>query len=342
MKLIETRKAVGQVLCHDLTRIVPGEMKDAQFRKGHIVTEADIPMLLSMGKEHLYVWETDENTLHENDAAARLCALCENEHMTRGAVKEGKLELFAEADGLFVADKARLDDVNALDDVMIATRHSHTPVYKGDKLCGTRVIPLVIDKSRIEEAERVAGKEPLLKLLPFQKNLRAAIITTGSEVFFGRIEDRFTPVVEKKLAAYGISVAFRQITDDQSANIMQAIHAARQCGVDIVLCTGGMSVDPDDRTPAAIRDSGARIVTYGAPVLPGAMFLFGYYDDGVCVMGLPGCVMYARASIFDLILPRVTAGETLSKSDFTTLGCGGLCLGCESCTFPNCGLGSGK
>lgn len=339
MKLIETRKAVGHVLCHDLTRIVPGESKDAQFRKGHIVTEDDIPMLLSMGKEHLYVWEVDENTLHENEAADRLAALCESAHMRRGAVKEGKIELFATEDGVFQVDVNRLDALNNLPDVMVATRHTNTTVCAGDKLGGTRIIPLLIDRGRIEEAEALVGGEPLFRLTPFRAGLKAGVVTTGSEVFSGRITDKFTPVVERKLAAFGVPIAEHRLCDDQTANIVQAIHEVRAAGVDLVLCTGGMSVDPDDRTPAAIRDSGANIVTYGAPVLPGAMFLLGYYDDGVPVMGLPGCVMYSRASIFDLVLPRVVAGIRLNRADFTRLGNGGLCLQCETCTFPNCGFG---
>jgi len=339
MKLIDTKDAVGHILCHDLTRIVPGEMKDAQFRKGHVVTEADIPMLLSMGKDHLYVWEVDENTLHENEAADRLAALCESAHMRRGDVKEGKIELFATEDGVFQVDVARLDALNAMEDVMVATRHTNTAVKAGDKLCGTRVIPLVIDKRRLEEAEALVGSEPLLKLTPFRKGLKAGIVTTGSEVFYGRIEDKFTPVVERKLAAFGVTVAEKRLSDDQSANIVAAIDSVRRAGVDIVLCTGGMSVDPDDRTPGAIRESGANIVTYGAPVLPGAMFLLGYYDDDIPVMGLPGCVMYAKASIFDIVLPRIVAGIPITRSDLTRLGNGGLCLNCAVCTYPNCGYG---
>ena len=254
-------------------------------------------------------------------------------------VKEGKLELFAAADGLFMVDVPRLDALNALEDVMVATRHTNTPVKTGDKLCGTRVIPLVIDRSRIEEAERLVGKDPLLRLVPFRKGLRAGIVTTGSEVFYGRITDKFTPVVERKLEAYGVTVAQKRLSDDQTEHIVEAIRQVRDAGVDMVLCTGGMSVDPDDRTPAAIRESGADIVTYGAPVLPGAMFLLGYYGDGVPVMGLPGCVMYAAASIFDLVLPRVVAGVRLKRSDLTVLGNGGLCLRCDVCAFPNCGFG---
>lgn len=339
MKLIETKNAVGHVLCHDLTRIVPGESKDAQFRKGHVVTEADIPMLLSMGKDHLYVWEVDENTLHENEAADRLACLCESEHMRRGEVKEGKIELFATEDGVFTVDVARMDALNDLPDIMVASRHTNSPVKVGDKLAGTRIIPLLIDKRRIDEAEALVGSEPLMRLTPYRKGLKAGIVVTGNEVFHGRITDKFTPVVEKKLAALGVSLTERRVSDDSTEHIVAAIADVRASGVDIVLCTGGMSVDPDDRTPAAIRDSGAEIVTYGAPVLPGAMFLLGYYADGVPVMGLPGCVMYSRASIFDIVLPRVVAGMRIARRDLTRLGNGGLCLQCEVCTYPNCGFG---
>jgi hypothetical protein len=292
-----------------------------------------------MGKEHLYVWEVDENTLHENEAASLLAALCESAHMRRGAVKEGKIELFATEDGVFTVDVDRLDRLNDLPDIMVATRRTNSPVRAGDKLGGTRIIPLLIDRRRIEEAQALVGPEPLMRLHPYRKGLKAGIVTTGSEVFSGRIADKFTPVVEQKLAAFGIPLAQRRITDDRTENIVRAIAEVRAAGVDIVLCTGGMSVDPDDRTPAAIRESGAEIVTYGAPVLPGAMFLLGYYGDGVPVMGLPGCVMYSRASIFDIVLPRVVAGMRISRSDLTHLGNGGLCLQCEVCTYPNCGFG---
>ncbi|MEG0047717.1 MAG: molybdopterin-binding protein [Clostridia bacterium] len=338
MKCIDTRNAVGHVLCHDLTRIVPGEWKGAQFRKGHVVTSEDIPMLLSMGKEQLYVWEMNEQKLHENDAADRLAKLCENAHMRRGELSEGKIELFAECDGLFQVDTERLLDMNMLDEMMIATRHSDVAVHAGDKLCGMRVIPLVIDLRRIEEAERLMGKVPLLTLTPFRP-MKAGIVTTGSEVFHHRIEDRFTPVVVKKLAEYGIETVRQTVVDDATEHIVAAIAQLRKQGVDLVVCTGGMSVDPDDRTPAAIRQSGASIVSYGAPVLPGAMLMLGYYSDAVPVLGLPGCVMYAQTTVFDLILPHIAAGVCVSRVDLAKLGCGGLCLGCKPCHYPDCEFG---
>ena len=338
MRLIKTVDAVGQVLCHDMTQIIPGEYKDARFRKGHIVTAEDIPVLLSMGKENLYIFELDEGKLHENDAAERMCALCLGEGMRRGEVKEGKIEIFAGRDGLFRMDREKLNAVNTIDELMIATRHGDTAVRAGDKLAGTRVIPLVIDEAKLTEAERIVGGRPILELLPYRLR-RAGVITTGSEVYYGRIEDKFTPVLERKLAEFGIAVSRHLVVDDGLENIRAAIDTLRDTDVDMILCTGGMSVDPDDNTPGAIKASGARIVTYGAPVLPGAMFLMSYLDDGRPLMGLPGCVMYAKATIFDLALPRIAAGVMLTRADFTSLGEGGLCLGCQPCTYPNCGFG---
>ena len=336
MKLIETRKAVGHVLCHDLTRIVKDEFKGAQFTKGHVVTEDDIPMLLSMGKEHLYVWEMEEGMLHENEAAKRLYDICANDNIRPSqTIKEGKIEAFAECDGYFEVDADRLDEINSIDEIMIATRHGSTAVRKGDKLAGMRVIPLVIKKEKLKEAERIYAGQPILKLTPY-KLKNAAVITTGSEVYKGLIKDTFTPVIIEKLKAYGIETKWHKVVDDGTENIKKAIDEVRAEKPDLILCTGGMSVDPDDNTPGAIKAAGAGIITYGAPVLPGAMFLLGYFDDGTPVMGLPGCVMYAKATVFDLILPRVAAGVRVSKKDIVKLGNGGLCLGCEECRYPIC------
>ena len=337
MKLIKTEEAVGQVLCHDMTQIIPGEYKGPRFHKGHIVSKEDIPVLLSMGKENLYIFEMDENKLHENDAAEILCKICKGKNISRSEVKEGKIELTAEIDGLFTIDREKLNTINSIEELMIATRHGDTAVHKGDKLAGTRVIPLVIDKDKLTQAQNITDNTPILNVLPYTLKT-AAVITTGSEVYHGRIEDKFTPVIIEKLKGFGITVTEHLTVDDGIENITSAINSVKG-KVDMILCTGGMSVDPDDNTPGAIKQSGADIITYGAPVLPGAMFLLGYYEDGTPVMGLPGCVMYAKATIFDLVLPRIAAGVRLSKADFVAYGEGGLCLGCEQCTYPHCSFG---
>ena len=338
MKLIKTEEAVGHVLCHDLTQIIKDQYKDARFRKGHVVTEEDIPVLLSMGKEHLYVWEMTPGMLHENDGAERLYALCANDHMDRSEVKEGKIELKAACDGLFLVNSEKLIAVNTVEDIMIATRKGGTAVRKGDKLAGMRVIPLIIPEEKLQAAEAAAGDAPLLELKPWVRKT-AAIVATGNEVKKGLIQDTFTPVVKDKLASYGIETLSVAYSGDGVENVANAVTEARATGADVILCTGGMSVDPDDNTPGGIKQSGAKIVTYGAPVLPGAMFLLGYYDDGTPVMGLPGCVMYAGATIFDLILPFVAADVPVTRRQIVALGEGGLCLGCKPCHWPLCPFG---
>ncbi len=216
-----------------------------------------------------------------------------------------------------------------------------TPVKAGDKLAGTRVIPLVIQKEKMESAKRTAGGRPLMNVVPF-KSLRVGILTTGTEVYLGRITDTFTPVVEQKVGEYGMTVIGHEKCPDDRETIVAAIHKLLDAGAELILTTGGMSVDPDDQTPGAIRAAGADIVTYGAPVLPGAMLLVGYFERGgrrIPVLGLPGCVMYAKRTIFDLVLCRVAAGIRIKREDITRLGEGGLCLNCPVCTYPNCGFG---
>ena len=392
MKLIKTEDAVGHVLCHDITRIVKDSVKDVAFHKGHVVCEADLPLLLDLGKEHLYIWEAGEDMLHENDAADILRGICQSDNMSHTPPKEGKIELIADIDGVLIVDTERLRAVNSLGEMMIATRASGFLVKKGDKLCGTRVIPLVIKKEKMERARQAAGNEPLLRLLPLRK-IRYGLVTTGSEVFHNRIKDTFSPVIVEKMGEYGCEMAAHEIVGDDHERITGAIKdmlgmgagagtgagavtgagagtdtdmetgaaagagtgtgagagagtgtdtkTGAAAGVDMVFCTGGMSVDPDDRTPLAIKNAGASIVSYGAPVLPGAMFLIAYTPDGRPVCGLPGCVMYSKRTIFDLALPLLLAGVPITSKWLAGLGNGGLCLDCADCRFPNCMFGKG-
>ena len=340
MKLMKTVDAVGQVLCHDITQIIKDEKKGPVFRKGHIIREEDVPVLLSVGKDTIYIWENDESMLHENDAAEILRDICQSEYMRATEPKEGKIELIAETDGLFLADLERLRAVNALGDMMIATRSSGFMVKKGDKLCGTRVIPLVIAKERMERAREAAGDKPILRLLP-AKPKKYGVVTTGNEVFYGRIQDTFTPVIEEKLRELGCEMVEHVTLNDDHEKITAAINVMLEHGCDMVFCSGGMSVDPDDKTPLAIKNTGANIVSYGAPVLPGAMFLVSYTADGRPICGLPGCVMYAKRTIFDLVLPYLVTDTSVTREWLAGLGNGGLCLNCPVCHFPNCGFGKG-
>jgi hypothetical protein len=340
MKQIRVEEAVGAALCHDITRIIPGQVKEAQFRKGHVIQAEDIPLLRSMGKEHIYVWEPEPGMIHENDGAARLADLCGTNGFARSGVKEGKIELSAEYDGLFRIDLEGFNRVNEIPDISIAARHSLSPVKSGDKVAGMRVIPLTIPEERLREAERAAGPGPLFELLPYTLKT-AGIVITGGEVAHGLIPDGFTPVLTEKLAGYGIEICKRILVGDGVDCVSRAISEVRRSKPDMIICTGGMSVDPDDNTPGAVKQSGADIVSYGAPVLPGSLFLIGYYDDGTPVMGLPGGLLYhkKRGSVFDVILPRIAAGLQIRKKDIVRMGNGGLCLGCEDCHYPICPFG---
>ena len=322
MREIRVEDAVGKILCHDVTQIVRGVVKDAKFRKGHIITEADIPELLKLGKENIFVWENDDSKFHENDAAEILRQITQGENLSATDVKEGKIELKATCDGVFHVDAEKLNAINDVGEICIATVQNKIPVRKNKSVAGMRVIPLVIDKTKMARVKEIAGNVPLMKIAPYKK-FKVGLVVTGSEIFHGRIEDTFTPVIESKLKTFGLQVDARRISDDSKDMTREKISELLNLGMEMILCTGGMSVDPDDRTPAAIKSTGASVVTYGVPVLPGAMFMLAYLDD-VPIMGLPGCVMFCSKTVFDMILPRILTGEKLTRRDFTTLGVGGL------------------
>ncbi len=344
MKLMKTEDAVGQMLCHDITQIIRGEKKGPVFRKGHIIKEEDVPVLLSVGKDHVYIWEVNENMMHENDAALVLYEMCKNDHLRRtDDIKEGKVELIAECDGLLKIDKEKLYKVNSFGQMMIATVRNNYPVKKGQHVAGMRIIPLIIEKVKMDKVRQLVGEEPIMKLLPYKKK-KVGIVTTGNEVYYKRIEDTFTPVVKEKIAELGGEVIAHEISSDDPEMEIECIKKVLDAGADMVMCTGGMSVDPDDKTPYAIGKTADRVVTYGAPVLPGAMFMMAYKGehDEIPIMGLPGCVMFAGRTVLDLILPRLFAGEIVTKDEIDRMGMGGFCMHCPTCNFPNCAMGSAE
>ena len=338
MKQIRIEDSVGCILSHDVTKIVPGEFKGRLFKKGHVIREEDIPKLLDIGKEHIYVWEPKKGQLHENDAAIRVkdlvlgqgCYISEE-------IKEGKIDFFANTQGIVKINKDLLLKLNLLGEIIVSTIHNNTPVKKGEKIGATRVIPLIIDEKKILEAEKII-KEKIIRVEEI-KPKKAVLITTGNEVYKGRIKDAFLPVMKEKLEYYGSEIVKQIILPDNkemiTENILKAIEEDK---VDMIICTGGMSVDPDDVTPSAIKDCNGEIVTYGAPVLPGAMFLLAYYKN-IPILGVPSCAMYSKRTIFDLVLPRILADEKLSFEDIARFGNGGMCLNCEICSFPHCSFG---
>lgn len=339
MKEISVDDAAGHYLCHDVTRIIRGVEKGTLFRKGHIIKEEDIPLLKSIGKFNLFVWENRDDMLHENDGAEILCEICKGENLDRTDVREGKIELIAACDGVLKIDRKKLIEINSLGQMMIASRQGDFPVKKGDKIAGTRIIPLVIEKEKMEKAKRIAQSGHIFDVKPYIRK-KVGVVTTGREVYEGLIEDTFTPVIREKLLEYDTDISEHILCNDDKDMIAGAIEKLIEKGCDLILCTGGMSVDPDDMTPYAIRKVTGDNGIYGAPVLPGAMFMISYYGkEKKPVLGLPGCVMYAGRTIFDIVLPRIMVGEIITEEDIQKLGEGGLCLQCSVCTFPNCGFG---
>ncbi len=336
MQTIPVAQAVGTVLCHDITRIEPGGRKGPVFRKGHVVREEDIPVLLSVGKENLYVYAPRPDQVHENDAATRIGNAVAGQNLSFSDIREGRINFLSTVHGLLRVDVPGLCAVNSCDEIVLATLHSMHEVQKGQAVGGTRVFPLLIDEAKIAHLEAVV-KAPVLEVLPFRP-MKVGVVTTGNEVYSGRIRDAFGPVLKKKFEALGSGILGQSFSDDSIEMTAGAIQDFIARGADMVVCTGGMSVDPDDRTPAAIRAAGGSVVTYGAPTFPGAMFLLAYIGH-VPVLGLPGCVMYYRASIFDLVVPRLLAGVPVTREDIVALGHGGFCAGCGECRYPSCAFG---
>ncbi|NCB22207.1 MAG: molybdopterin-binding protein [Deltaproteobacteria bacterium] len=340
MKTIRVHDAVGSILCHDITRIVPGESKGPVFRKGHVVRQEDVEVLLQVGKEHLYVFESLPGMVHENDAAARIIAAVAGSNLAHTEPKEGRIDLLAACDGLLRIDVPVLNRINSLGEISVATIHTMQHVTKGRPVAGTRVVPLMIEDEKLRQLESLVSG-PIIDVLPLRR-AKVGVVTTGSEVFYGRIQDAFGPVLRKKFAALGSTVVGQTLTSDEVPMTAGAIRDFLEQGADLIVVTGGMSVDPDDRTPTAIRASGAEVASYGAPVYPGAMFLLAYAQGAagrVPVLGLPGCVMYHKASIFDLIVPRLLAGLEVSAADVAALGHGGFCAQCDVCRYPICPFG---
>jgi len=342
LEKINVEDAVGTVLAHDITEVRANrEFKGRAFKKGHVITQDDICKLLSLGKERLYVLKINDDEVHENEAGERIArAIAGQGVILSGEVREGKVSLYAAHDGLLKGDVAGVEQLNRLDDLMCATRHTNSLVRKGDLLAGTRAIPLLIKRSIVEEAEARARRSGnVVEVLPL-RSAKVGVVITGNEVYKGRIKDAFEPVVRQKIADIGSEIITITFAPDDESFIADAIKDLVARGADLIVTTGGMSVDPDDVTPTGIRKAGATITAYGSSVLPGAMFLMGYLGD-IPIMGVPACGMYPRTTIFALLLPRVLAGEKIGRPEIAKLGHGGLCLDCPECEYPHCGFGKG-
>lgn len=338
MKLVPVEQAVGMVLNHDITEIIPGKVKGPAFKRGQVIAEKDIEKLKDLGKEHIGIFDLGQDYVHEDDAAIRLATACAGSNITMSEPSEGKVNLLAECDGLLKVECEGLKEINSIQNIITATLQSNRIVRRQQIVAGTRIIPLAIKDSVLLHAENQAMQQYPVVSIKKLLTKKTGIITTGNEVYHGRIKDKFGPVVESKIHALESTVTDQLFVPDDVDLTVQAIRTLQKSGVELIIITGGMSVDPDDLTPTSIRASGAEVVSYGAPVLPGAMFMLAYLGE-IPVMGLPGCVMYHKASIFDLLLPRILVDERISREEIVDLGHGGLCLNCTTCLFPDCGFG---
>ena len=336
MKKVKVEDAVGMTLCHDITAMRDG-FKGAEFKRGHIIEEADIPRLLDIGKRTIFVWEEHAGEIHEDDAARRLAKISAMEGARQNGPSEGKILFFAERDGLFRVDTALQREVNSIGDITISCLPDHYPVKEGARIASMRIVPLVTQEEQIIRAEKLCEERKLFALRPYQEK-KVGVVITGSEVYSGRIKDKFEPVVRAKLKEFPSEIVGIIICDDDLNMICDAAKKHLENGADILIFTGGMSVDPDDLTPTAIRSLGAEIVTHGVPAQPGNMTLVAYLED-VAILGVPGAAISLPTTIFDVLLPQVFTGDKLTKEELVNLGDGGLCQQCGSCHWPNCTFG---
>lgn len=338
MKKISVHDSIGLAICHDITRIVPGKEKVRAFQKGHVIRAEDVPKLHDLGKEHIYIWEDSDSLIHEDEAALRLAQAAGGTGIIWGEPNQGRVSLKAGYSGLLEIDAMRLGQINNIEGIVLATLHGGQAVAPGTVVAGTRVIPIAIEKDRLEAAEQICSTgSPLISVKPFYP-LRVGIVTTGNEVFSGRIKDGFGPVLQQKLASYPAEFIEQVLVPDDASRIATQIIEFIDNGAELVLVTGGMSVDPDDVTPTGIKQTGAEVVFYGAPVLPGSMLMLAYLDN-IPICGVPGCVMFNRTTSLDLILPYIFAGQRVNRSQVVSLGYGGLCQECPVCHYPNCAFG---
>lgn len=336
MEKIKVEDAVGKALCHDLTAMVPG-FKGALFKRGHVIEEKDIPTLLDIGKKTVYVGDFPENLLHEEDCAIRLSMAVQVEGAHYEGPSEGKVLLIADRRGMLRVNTGLLEQINRIGDITITTLPDHYRAEAGARLASMRIVPLFTEKKQIEEAERLCDENKLLRLLPYRE-LTVGVIVTGSEIYHGRIKDRFESVVRKKLAYYPGKIAGIKICDDDTEMIINAAKEHIDSGADFLIFTGGMSVDPDDLTPGAVKKLGADIIRYGVPSQPGNMTLVAYLGD-IPILGVPGAAISLPTTMFDVLLPQIYTGERFTKDDLIRLGNGGLCQMCKECHYPNCTFG---
>jgi len=338
LKKIKVTEAAGMILGHDITRVIPGQFKGPAFSRGHVISEEDIPEFLSLGKENVWIMELGEDEVHEEEAAIRIASAIGGTGLQFSTPKEGRVNLIAKTQGLLKVNTALLREINSIEEILVSTLHNNTVCQPGRIVAGTKIVPLYTNEAKLKEVEnicRLSGK--VIEIKPFPEK-RVGVVITGNEVFTGLIRDKFGEVIQRKCQALGSPIICQTIVPDDPDTIAKAILETKTKGSEVIVVCGGLSVDPDDVTVNGVRRSGAKIISYGAPVMPGAMFLYALLDE-VPVLGAPAAASHNPTTILDLILPLILCGEKLGREDIIELGHGGLCLNCARCTFPVCPFG---
>lgn len=337
--IIPVDQAIGKVLAHDVTEIRPGQFKGVAFKKGHIIKEEDLPHLKRLGKEHLFVLHIGPEEVHEDDAAIRLArALAGPGVVFDSRPSEGKIALKAAHWGLLKVNVKALTELSLIPAICCSSRHNNTLVEKGETIAATRAIPLIIEEKTLSLAIEIAKTARGIFSVKQLSQPQTGLIITGNEVYHGLIDDKFAPIIRKKLRFFRCQLKEILFAPDDEMEIAKGIKDLLQKGSGLILVAGGMSVDPDDVSRMAIAEAGAVDIVYGTPVLPGAMFLYGRFGN-IPVLGLPACVLAYNVTAFDLLLPRILAGERITRRDLAVMAHGGLCLNCERCRYPICPFG---
>lgn len=337
---IPVEDAVGKEAVHDMTGIVPGESKGPITKAGETLDVGDVCRLQRIGKFNIYDGSSlpGDEWVHENDAVKAFAERMAGSGITYDPnPEEGKINFFADQPGMLSIDLDALSRFNLSPDVMLATRHDGALMPKGKGVAGTRAIPLYISRDKFSRALTALGDGPVLEIKPLRA-AKVGILVTGTEVFQGLIDDKFIPIISSKVIKLGCEVAKTDIVPDDRTMITNAATGMLDAGCDLIITTAGMSVDPDDVTRAGLVDAGLNDDLYGVPMLPGTMTLVGKMRTAD-VIGVPACALFYKTTAFDVVLPRILAGQPFKRKDLAKLGEGGFCMNCKTCSFPKCPFG---
>ena len=337
---LSIEKAIGKPLAHDITRIIPGKSKGPAFKKGHILSKNDLAILRDMGKRSVYVFKPDKGYIHEDNAAKILAEAFQKKWFTLEGPSEGRFNIKAQISGLFKTNIDLLTFINQTKTIICSTIHQNTVCFKGMTVAATRIIPVAVKESEFWPiVEEIKNKGPFLRLLPFSRK-HVGVVVTGEEVFSGRVKDYSLDILSPKVQSLGGKIISHQICPDKKEAISRVIMQMANNGCDVIITTGGLSVDADDVTLDGIVSSGAELVSYGSPILPGAMFALAYIGD-IPILGIPAALFYYKTTVLDIFLPRAMSGDTITREEIVSLGHGGLCLHCSKCRYPICPFGKG-